>query len=166
MENLYTPDCIRTYTGIYFNVFEPKPEMVRIEDIAHSLSMQCRFGGHLPKFYSVAQHSLMCSFGLNKRYWLEGLLHDASEAYLLDMPSPIKKRMNDYKEIEHRLNKVIAERFNLIYPWPDEVIKMDRQLLQYEWDYLMLGKEESTPLELYTPLLAETSFLVRFYEAK
>ena len=50
-ENLYTPNCIRTFTGIYVNVFEPTPEMICIEDIAHALSNQCRFSGHLPTFY-------------------------------------------------------------------------------------------------------------------
>ena len=46
-ENLYTKDCIRTFTGIYMNVFNPTSEMICIEDIAHSLSLQCRFAGHL-----------------------------------------------------------------------------------------------------------------------
>ena len=58
IENLYTPDCIRTYTGIYMNVFEPTLEMIHIEDIAHALSMQCRFGGHLYDFYSVVQKQI------------------------------------------------------------------------------------------------------------
>ena len=54
-ENLYTPNCIRTFTGLYMNVFNPKPDMICIEDIAHALSQQPRFGGHLPRMYSVAQ---------------------------------------------------------------------------------------------------------------
>jgi uncharacterized protein len=78
-ENLYEPDCIRTYTGLYINVFNPKPEMIEIEDIAHALSFQCRFGGHLPKFYSVAQHSLNCSYLVKEpALKLTALLHDAS----------------------------------------------------------------------------------------
>src|SRR5665811_1025646 len=98
MENLYTPNCIRTFTGIYMNVFEPTPEMISIEDIAHALTMQCRFGGHLPDFYSVAQHSLNCSYLIdNPKLKLTALLHDASEAYLLDIPRPIKNNLNNYK---------------------------------------------------------------------
>lgn len=59
-ESLYTPNCIRTFTGIYMNVFDPTDEMICIEDIANALSHQCRFAGHLPNFYSVAQHSVQC----------------------------------------------------------------------------------------------------------
>jgi len=92
IENLFTPNCIRTFTGKYVNVFEPTLEMICIEDIAHALSMQCRFGGHLPYFYSVAQHSINCSFLVDTPCLkLEVLMHDASEAYLLGIPSPIKK---------------------------------------------------------------------------
>ncbi|MFC4230551.1 hypothetical protein ACFOW1_01525 [Parasediminibacterium paludis] len=57
LEDLYKPNCIRTYTGLYMNVFDPTPEMICIEDIAHALSHQCRFSGHTKQFYSVAQHS-------------------------------------------------------------------------------------------------------------
>lgn len=140
-ENLYTPNCIRTVSGIYINVFDPKPEMICIEDIAHSLTYQCRFGGHLPKFYSVAQHSLNCSFLIDEpELKLAALLHDASEAYLLDIPKPIKSGLSNYKEIEDRLMKVIAERFGFEYPLNDKIKKADEQMLWVEWDYLMLGK--------------------------
>lgn len=113
MENLYTPDCIRTFTGIYMNVFEPTPEMICIEDIAHSLSMQCRFGGHLPEFYSVAEHSWHCSLMVANEHKLAALLHDASEAYLLDIPRPIKHRLNNYKKIEDNLMNIIAKNLGL-----------------------------------------------------
>lgn len=139
-ENLYTPDCIRTFTGIYINVFEPTPEMICIEDIAHALSMQCRFGGHLPYFYSVAQHSASCCALASPAHKLAALLHDASEAYLLDIPRPIKKRLANYKEIEDGLMKVIAAKYGFEYPLHDQVKKIDELMLQLEWDEVMLGK--------------------------
>lgn len=140
-ENLYTPDSIRTKTGIYINVFEPTIEMICIEDIAHALTYQCRFGGHLPKFYSVAQHSLNCSYLIqDPKLKLSALLHDASEAYLLDIPRPIKNRLSNYKEIEDGLMKLIALKFGFKYPLQKEIKDVDETMLQTEWDYLMLGK--------------------------
>lgn len=142
MENLYTPNCIRTFTGIYMNVFEPTLEMICIEDIAHALSNQCRFGGHLPEFYSVAQHSLNCSYLMdNKELKLAALLHDASEAYLLDIPRPIKQGLSNYKKIEDGLMRLIAEKFGFEYPLHPEVKKIDETMLQAEWDCLMLNKD-------------------------
>ena len=84
---------IRTYTGKYINVFDPDPEMIDIEDIAHSLSNTCRWGGHCRKFYSVAQHSVMVVDWLpvsDSKLRLAGLMHDATEAYLTDLSKPIK----------------------------------------------------------------------------
>lgn len=140
VENLYTPNCIRTISGIYVNVFEPTPEMIKIEDIAHSLCFQCRFGGHLPRFYSVAQHSLNCMYLIDDTgLKLEALLHDASEAYLLDIPSPIKKGLSNYKEIEDKLMRVIANKFGFQYPFHPEIKEVDEIMLNLEWNVLMLG---------------------------
>lgn len=142
MENLYTPNCIRTFTGIYMNVFEPTPEMICIKDIAHALSQQPRFGGHLPKFYSVAQHSINCSYLANTAHdKLTALLHDASEAYLLDIPRPIKNNLTNYKEIEHKLMLVIANLFKFEYPLPETVKKIDEQMLNAEWHYLIFNNK-------------------------
>lgn len=134
-ENLYTPDCIRTFSGIYMNVFEPTLEMICIEDIAHALSMQPRFGGHLPKFYSVAQHSVNVAL---QSYTLQSLMHDAAEAYLMDIPSPIKKRLNGYKEIEDNLLKMIGEKFGFDAELTEETKKADLAMLEFEWSYFML----------------------------
>lgn len=140
-ENLFTKDCIRTQSGIYMNVFKPTMDMICIEDIAHALSYQCRFGGHLPLFFSVAQHSLNCSYLIeDKELKLAALLHDASEAYLLDIPRPIKNNLSNYKEIEDGLMKLIAEKFEFEYPLHKEVKDVDEQMLQFEWDGLMLNK--------------------------
>lgn len=149
-ENLFTPNCIRTYTGLYMNVFEPAPEMICIEDIAHSLSMQPRFGGHLPIFYSVAQHSSRCANvanhklisandGGDKKAAFEALMHDASEAYLMDIPSPIKAGIPEYKVIEDKLMRVIAGKFGFNYPFSSITKQVDSEMLHKEWNLIMLG---------------------------
>ncbi len=168
-ENLYTPGCIRTASGIYMNVFEPTPDMICIEDIAHALSHQCRFGGHLPRFYSVAQHSFLCSRlvgDTDPAEALAGLLHDAGEAYLMDMPSPIKRRLTNYKEIEDKLMMVIAQKFGFAYPLSAAVKKADEQMLQVEWEVLMLRRGSRDPREkimvLFSPMIARKYFLTEF----
>lgn len=158
-ENLYTPDCIRTYTGIYMNVFEPGLDIICIEDIAHALANQCRFGGHLPKFYSVAQHSVLCCEKADSKYKLQALMHDASEAYLLDVPRPIKKRLSNYKEIENSLMLLIAEKFGFEYPLSEEVKQIDEKMLQFEWNQLMLGRITDYYFSSWSPATAEIEFL-------
>jgi hypothetical protein len=162
MENLYTPDCIRTVSGKYVNVFDPDPDTFLIGDIAHALSMQTRFGGHLPKFYSVAQHSVQCSFrvvGVENR--LTALMHDCSEAYLMDIPSPIKKKLNNYKEIEHGLMLASSKKFSFKYPLPDEVKKIDQDVLQVEWSGLML--QQHTIISPVSNEAAYNQFLSCFF---
>lgn len=159
IENLYTPDCIRTFSGQYVNVFDPDPDTILIEDIAHALSQQCRFGGHLPEFYSVAQHSVLCAVAVPPEHALAALLHDASEAYMLDIPSPIKNRLPDYKKYEDNLMQVIAKKFGFQYPLHEEVKQADKLLLEWEWDVLMLKKEIARGWETYD---AENRFLTAF----
>jgi uncharacterized protein len=161
-ENLYTPDCIRTSSGIYVNVFEPKPEMFEIEDIAHALSHQCRFGGHLPTFYTVAQHCVYVSQLLGAPYALQGLMHDASEAYLLDIPSPIKARLSNYKEIEDKLMKSISKKFNFKWPLHSFVKFVDNAMLNNEWNQIMLGKDVKTIPEIWDPSRAKHEFIKQY----
>lgn len=144
---------IRTVSGLYVNPFDPDPNTIIIEDIAHALSNIPRWGGHLKKNYSVARHSLHCSRIATTDYKLTALLHDASEAYLLDMPSPIKNELTEYKPIESKLMQVIARKFGIMFPFPKEVKMIDQEVLQMEWDCLMLGNfeyNERNPL-VYTP---------------
>jgi hypothetical protein len=164
-ENLYTPNCIRTFTGIYVNVFEPTMEMIFIEDIAHALSNQCRFGGHLPQFYSVAQHSTAMSTKMHKKHKLAALLHDASEAYLLDIPSPIKKGLSNYKEIEDRLMILIAEKFGFQYPLHEKVKEVDEYMLQWEWSSLMLTKDVFPKINCWSSKDAKRNFLISYKNA-
>jgi hypothetical protein len=89
-------------------------DMIDPGDIAHALGNLCRFGGHTSTFYSVAEHCMLCALqGRTAEESLALLLHDASEAYLVDVPRPIKKLLGGYKEIESRLMRVIEERFGL-----------------------------------------------------
>ncbi|KKN66001.1 hypothetical protein LCGC14_0475930 [marine sediment metagenome] len=107
-------DWIRTYTGKRFNVFEPTPEVIDIRDIAHALSNTCRFGGHLTEFFSVAEHCTNTASLLDKELAIYGLLHDAGEAYLTDIPTPIKHRLPNIIALERGILSCIAERFGLV----------------------------------------------------
>ena len=161
IENLYTKDCIRTRSGIYVNVFEPKPEMFTIEDIAHALSHQPRFGGHLPKFYSVAQHSWLCSKLVTRTHALAALLHDSSEAFLCDIPSPIKKRMPEYKIVENSVMDIIAAKFCFHWPMHEEVEKADKEMLELEWRALML-EMPIAEFQCWGPCEAKEHFLKEY----
>ena len=147
------------------NVFEPTLEMICIEDIAHALSNQCRFGGHLPAFYSVAQHSVLCSQAVGDQYKLQALLHDASEAYLLDIPRPIKQGLSNYKEIEDKLMTLIAEKLGFKYPLDKPVKQIDEKMLQFEWEHLMLKKPLDDPgFECWPPNYAKYRFRLSYLE--
>lgn len=166
-ENLYS-NAIRTYTGKYIDVFNPDPDMVCIEDIAHALSRMPRFGGHLPEFYSVAQHSVWCARNIGPlygayQYALAALMHDAAEAYLTNMRRPIKQRMSYYRKVEDDLMRVIAQKFRIPYPFPTEVEWIDEAALQTEWRCLMLKEEEGGHLYGYDP---EVCFLEMFNDLK
>lgn len=167
---------IETYSGKKFSFLEPKPEDIDIIDIAHSLSMQCRFTGHTVAFYSVAEHSTICSVLVSKEKALEALLHDASEAYLSDIAGPLKPHIKGYKEIEDRLMKVIAEKFNFEWPLSYEVHEADRLQLKTEAQYLLAshGKDWVDAIntgnrigripKCFLPPEAKYVFLARFDE--
>jgi hypothetical protein len=164
-ENLYTKDCIRTYAGHYLNPFLPDPEKIWAEDIAHALAHQCRFGGHLPVFYSVAQHSVEVSRHVAPQHAMAALLHDASEAYLLDMPSPIKRRLSDYKAVEDIMMRAIAERYHFEFPLHESIKRVDNIMCEVEWHQLML-KGKPGDLHLIPHHNPKQLFLDRFRELR
>ena len=129
--------CIQTATGRMFDPLHPRAEDVDIRDIAAALSKLCRFTGHVSKFYSVASHCLNASYMVPKAFAAEALLHDASEAYLSDLARPIKLYFPEYKTLETAIERVIAERFNLQYPWPPIIKHIDNVLLRKEAEELM-----------------------------
>lgn len=142
MENLFTPDCIRTYTGKYVNVFNPTPDMFDIVDIAHALSKEQRFGNHLNDNYSVAQHSIICSEMAPVENKFTALCHDFSEAFLKDLPKPIKLKMPEYEKVEDNLMLCLSKKFGFQYPLPERVKEIDLFMLKREWNSLMLSNEK------------------------
>ena len=162
-----------TYSGTRFWPCDPRPEEIHLTDIAHALSNLCRFGGHLRRFYSVAEHCVHICRAAPKPFKRVALLHDASEAYLVDMPRPIKMMLKEYKDIEARLEKCLAERFKLLYPYPAKIKELDNAILLTEWTMFgttpellnhlgNLGTPLPVKLEGWAPERAELEFL---YEA-
>jgi uncharacterized protein len=161
-ENLFTTDKIRTHSGLYLDVFNPDPACIVIEDIAHALAHQCRWGGHCQVFYSIAQHSvevmqILSNRGREER--LSALMHDASEAYLCDIPRPIKKRLPEYRELENKLMAVIAAKFGFQFPVTTRVKRADQIILKSEWDSVVVFGREFT---VWSPAGAKRKFLTEF----
>lgn len=109
---------IQTYTGKQFDLVSPDPTLVDIDDIAHALSMTCRFGGHTRQFYSVAEHSMLVSAAVPPQHAFLALLHDAAEAYIGDLVRPFKLLLcPQVQEIESRIQAAILARYEVE---PDE----------------------------------------------
>lgn len=108
-----TKSCITTLCGKFFDILNPEEYQYDIEEIATALSNLCRYTGHVNTFYSVAEHSVLVSRIVPEKLALAGLLHDASEAYLGDVSSPLKKLLPEYQAIEERVQRAIAASFGL-----------------------------------------------------
>lgn len=118
---------IMTRTGKKFFPCNPRIEDVDVEDIAHALSHICRFGGHSSRFYSVAEHSIVASVLCPDEFKLKGLLHDAAEAYLGDVPSPMKT--GSQADTERVLLNMIFKRFGVASGGDDVVKRVDKKIL-------------------------------------
>jgi hypothetical protein len=146
------------------NLLDPKPEQIHIGDIAHQLSMICRFSGATRKFYSVAEHSINVA-KITKS--LNGLLHDASEAYLQDINGNLKKFLPDYKAVEKRFEAVIQEKFG-VEPLLEYGKAADAIMLQVEGRYLIKGWQNYRKnkavwqLQCWPPTRAKLEFLKEF----
>lgn len=179
------------HSGRLVHFLDPRPEEIWADDIAHALSLVCRFGGHVDQFYSVAQHCIEVATLLKQRghpveMQLCGLLHDATEAYLGDVISPVKQVVPKFKEIENNLEKVIYARYGLPFEeMPSEVKQADRDMLkaearslfavdayQYGFNYLGAAAEDAKclnwpvmgPEEAKTTYLEQLGLLWRKYQ--
>ena len=134
--------CILLRSGRYLDLTDPDPYLINIYDIAHALSYLCRYTGHSERFYSVAEHSLRVCHILPDHLKLEGLLHDASEAYLGDLSSPLKNLVPQYKNLEDRMNYTIRNTFNLPFSASPEVSEADLIMLGLERRKFLPSTEE------------------------
>lgn len=166
---------IRTYpTRTMVDLERPSPGVIHVEDVAHALSMTCRYAGHCSSFYSVAEHSLLvCSLGgtssVLKVELLAHLLHDASEAYLGDVTTPLKLLLPHYRELEDRWEAVIRERFSLptvgalwrkVARADHDALKIEQQVLC--WDASLPDPGVGADLDCWSPADAERRFLYNF----
>lgn len=174
-------DWLQTFSGRVFFPIDPRPDEVNIDDIAHALSMLCRYSGHCLKFYSVAEHSVHVAQWLfdNGYAWetiLAGLLHDATEAYVADVPRPLKQSLPTYKDAESRVWGAIAARYGLGPELPAEVHEADNRILADEIQQNMKPMEWhnnhddplGVTLEFWPPAVAEHEFIkfFRFLERR
>lgn len=161
-------DWMQTYTGRAFWPLDPRSEEVDIKDIAHALAHQCRYAGHCNAFYSVAQHSVLVAQAVPEEIRLEALLHDASEAYLVDVPRPVKRFLPGYREAEERVERAIAARFGLAYPWDVRIKEADDRILHderaalmgespHEWN--LRGEPLGIAIGPWSPNMARQEFL-------
>lgn len=129
---------IKTRSGLYIDLLNPQQDHLLLKDIAHALSHICRFGGHLPRHYSVAEHSIYVANQLwrttgDHQFALAGLLHDATEAYLGDMVRPLKQAMPEYRNAEAIMAEAIEQRFMLTIGLDHPCVKVvDNELLAWE----------------------------------
>jgi hypothetical protein len=172
---------LQTISGRRVNPFDPDPDDLDIADIARALGNLCRFGGHSRVFYSVAQHSVIVSELVEQRGGdvedvFAALMHDAAEAYLGDMPHPIKHRSElgaAFKVAEAHLEQAIRARFGIKDGVP-EIKQADRALLATErrvfsaeqWHWPELDGVEPLELDLtaWSPDEATEAFARRYAE--
>ncbi len=141
---------ITTFTGKHFDPTAPDINLVDIRDVAHALSLTCRGNGHVKSFFSVGQHCLNCAReavlrGYSKRAALACLIHDASEAYMSDVPRPFKQVLPEYKESEERLLAMIYEKFlgSALSPEEEALVKtIDDDMLYFDLRELLGEKSD------------------------
>lgn len=134
---------ILTRTGKHFDLMDPQPDMIDIRDIAHALGNLCRFNGHCSRFHSVAEHSVAVAELLPPELKLEGLLHDAAEAYVGDCVHPLKQILHAYQRIEFRVDAAVRAHFGLPYRMSREVKQADLRVLAEERAKIM--PDDSAP---------------------
>ncbi len=164
-------DWMQTFTGRRFWPLDPRADEIHVEDIAHALSMQCRYAGHCLRFYSVAEHSVLLARAMDlygDARW--ALLHDASEAYLVDVPRPVKPYLDGYKLAESTVMAAVCQRFGLPPAMPAKVHEADNRIIaderanlsvcEAEWDFE--AKPMGIALEFWAPAEAKAEFLSMF----
>lgn len=179
-------DCwISLLSGATFNYNRPEESDVTIEDIASATGNICRYAGHLPRFYSVAQHLVNASriVGDDLNTQFAALMHDTAEAFTNDLPTPLKWAFPVFKELEVKIESAMGKRFDFEYPYPPEVKYADTVMLILEKIYIKEDKSvwpayeewtaekvepyrELVDLGYWHPTRAKREFLKRYQELK
>ena len=170
---------LQTYSGKKFDFQSPDIDAIEIEDIARGLSLQCRFAGQCRRFYSVAEHCIHVSRLLSTEpECMAALLHDAAEAYIGDIPSPLKSLITSIEPIEYRIQKTIYKKFGVYetYSQSAHLIKnADRCALKIEaqnllnqpfvedWADKLPDTKLPIAIQCWEPIVAEQLFLSAFY---
>lgn len=167
-------------SGTQFNYNRPEESDVTIDDIAGALSNVCRFSGHLPTFYSVAQHLVNTSRIVDPQWAFDALMHDTAEAFTNDLPTPLKWALPIFKELEVKIESAMGQKFGFNYPYPDEVKVADTQMLMLEKTYVKLDNnvwtyytdvefehlKDKVDLKGWQPCRAKREFLERYEELR
>jgi len=174
---------IALLSGARFNYNKPEESDVTVEDIASALSNVCRFSGHLPRFYSVAQHLVNTSRIVSDDQAFTALMHDTAEAFTNDLPTPLKWALPIFKELEVSIESAMGKRFGFQYPYPKEVKDADTIMLilekfhvkgdnsvwpnYEEWTKRKVSKYlPLVDLNSWQPIRAKREFLERFDELR
>jgi len=164
---------IRSWSGKRIDFLDLDPKEITKEDIAVGLSRECRFGNHTQPIYVVAQHCVLASYLVPSHLAFAALLHDASEAYLRDIPSPLKDILPGYRRIEREFEKILFKKYGVPYPIPPEIKEVDIKLRKLESHLFMKDSAESKKprkdfVEIdivpWTPDEAKEKFLQRWEE--
>jgi len=144
--------AMTTVSGVQFTPFDPTASDIRLQDIAHGLANLCRASGQAQFFYSVGLHSIyvsqdLAARGESRRRQLIGLLHDAQEAYISDLISPVKAHLEGYQDLEARVEGVIWEAFDLDPTATDLAVvkESDRRLCRHELGVVLPDAPEGEP---------------------
>ncbi len=171
-------NSIKVTLGHYVDLINPDPNTIDITSIATALSRICRFGGHCPVWYSVAEHCIHAADiafrTTNDMQIVKAvLMHDATEAYLGDMVKPLKVTQPKYQSLELRMQRAIAARFNINFDAYENYIEaVDLLMLKAErmemwpddpteWTGLSKVSEVPIPFEFMTPKRARNEFIDR-----
>lgn len=173
---------MQTYSGKAFYPMNPSIKDFSIVDIGHALSNICRYGGHVKKFYSVAEHCVLMSRSVSPEAALFALLHDAAEAYIGDMVRPLKQDIPEFKRIEDRIFDVMIEWLKtepievpMTQAIQEEVREADNRILLDEkkvltanspskWSQEITHKPLGVEIRCWSPAVARYEYLERFLE--